>query len=385
MPPARRSASPRCLGHDGLLSAVARRRRAAAVRRRSPSRGGERDALPRAARTGRCRAGSPSRSRSAPGSAARPRSRPSRPTGRRARSRPARRGRAARCARRCPAALPAEVTPLRVAVGDEPEHERVHRVDVRAERAGEADPVDTVDAVALHQQAAARVERGLGELDLPDVVLRDRAAPARPRRGRTRTSGRPATTRGVRAASAPSIVPVGREHPREVELGDDLDDARAADAGDRGSPRSPGSSDQASQPIDLDAGLERLAGRCEPARSRPARRAGRSEICAPSNAGPVGLDAASRRSRLPSTISAFVPTSTMRLTSSREVRRLGEDHAGGVGADVAGDARQDVCARSRVDRQAELARRGAGAPRRRRARTARRRARSGRCRGAGDA
>ncbi len=39
-------------------------------------------------------------------------------------------------------------------------------------------------------------------------------------------------------------------------------------------------------------------------------------ICAPSNAGPVGLDAASIRSRLPRTISAFVPTSTIRLTVS---------------------------------------------------------------------
>jgi len=61
----------------------------------------------------------------------------------------------------------------RVAVGDEPEHERVHGVDVRAERAGKPHAVDALDAVALHQQAAARVQRGLRELDLPDVVLRD--------------------------------------------------------------------------------------------------------------------------------------------------------------------------------------------------------------------
>jgi hypothetical protein len=40
------------------------------------------------------------------------------------------------------------------------------------------------------------------------------------------------------------------------------------------------------------------------------------EICAPSKAGPVGDDAARSRSREPSTISAFVPTSTSRVTSS---------------------------------------------------------------------
>ena len=34
-------------------------------------------------------------------------------------------------------------------------------------------------------------------------------------------------------------------------------------------------------------------------------------IWAPSKAGPVGLDAASNRRASPSTISAFVPTSTM--------------------------------------------------------------------------
>ena len=66
-------------------------------------------------------------------------------------------------------------------------------------------------------------------------------------------------------------------------------------------------------------------------------------IWAPSKAGPVGLDAASSRSALPSTISAFVPTSTMSRTSPLgPVGRLGEDDAGRVGPDVAGDARQDV-------------------------------------------
>ena len=85
-----------------------------------------------------------------------------------------------------------------VAVGHEAEHERVHRVDVVAEGAGEADPVDALDPVALEQQHAARVEGGLRELDLADVVLRDRELAARRRRARTRTCGR----RGRSAASA---------------------------------------------------------------------------------------------------------------------------------------------------------------------------------------
>ena len=46
-------------------------------------------------------------------------------------------------------------------------------------------------------------------------------------------------------------------------------------------------------------------------------------IWAPSKAGPVGLDAARSRSRSPSTISAFVPTSTTSCIVVRAVRPLG--------------------------------------------------------------
>jgi hypothetical protein len=40
------------------------------------------------------------------------------------------------------------------------------------------------------------------------------------------------------------------------------------------------------------------------------------EICAPSNAGPVGEEQASSRSRLPRMISALVPTSTISISAS---------------------------------------------------------------------
>jgi len=60
---------------------------------------------------------------------------------------------------------------VRVAVGHEAQNERVDRIDVVAERSREPDPVDMVDPVALAEQHAARVERCLRELDLPDVVL----------------------------------------------------------------------------------------------------------------------------------------------------------------------------------------------------------------------
>ena len=79
--------------------------------------------------------------RSAPGSAARPRSRPSRPGARPPRSRFARPVEE-RDPRTCPGGVPRGRDLLRIAVGHEPEDERVNGVDVRSERSREPDPVD---------------------------------------------------------------------------------------------------------------------------------------------------------------------------------------------------------------------------------------------------
>ena len=76
------------------------------------------------------------------------------------------------------------------------------------------------------------------------------------------------------------------------------------------------------------------------------------EICAPSKAGPVGEEQARTRVALPSRISALVPTSTTSISSSESCGDLGEGDRGGVGADVAGDAGQEVDAGVLV--QAEL-------------------------------
>ncbi len=79
-----------------------------------------------------------------------------------------------------------------------------------------------------------------------------------------------------------------------------------------------------------------------------------AEIWAPSNAGPGRARRGEQPVREPSTISAFVPTSTMSVHLVGEIRRLGEDHARGVGADVPGDARQHVDAGALVRRELQL-------------------------------
>ncbi len=60
---------------------------------------------------------------------------------------------------------------IQVAVGDQPQDHRVGGVDVAAESACQSDPVDLVDAEMVHQQPTAGVQRRLGQLDCPDIVL----------------------------------------------------------------------------------------------------------------------------------------------------------------------------------------------------------------------
>ena len=194
------------VAHGVLLSFVSlaragsrrRRRRSSPVAPPEPSVRAA--ARPRTvASTARSCAGCPSHRRNAPGSAAR--SAVSIFSTRRTTSsisaRAARFSSAIRAP--VPAALPADVTCSGIAVGHQAQDQRVHRVDVRAERAGQADAVDGLDAQVVHQQPAPGVERRLRQLDLPDVVLRDDQARRRRRAARRRTCGR----RGRRAASGP--------------------------------------------------------------------------------------------------------------------------------------------------------------------------------------
>ena len=106
-------------------------------------------------------------------------------------------------------------------------------VDLAAEGAGQPDLVDGLDAQVVHEQPDAGIEGGLGELDGADVVLGHQDA----RRAVVQqvAEGPPIGDDARRAGGLPAVDDaVGRDHAGEVELGDDLDDARAADAGDAG-------------------------------------------------------------------------------------------------------------------------------------------------------
>ena len=147
------------VAHAVLLSRCRRRRRRGRVGALAgrPSRRARAAPRPRrAAGTARSRAGSPSRRRNAPGTAAR-RAVSIFSTRRTTSSISAR---AAPVQQRDPRAGPGGVAGgrhvRRVAVGHEPEHHRVHGVDVRAERAGQPDPVDALDAVGGPSAAGSR-------------------------------------------------------------------------------------------------------------------------------------------------------------------------------------------------------------------------------------
>ncbi len=73
-----------------------------------------------------------------------------------------------------PAALPAGPTRSSGASGTRPEHQRMERIDLAAERTRQLHAVHGLDAEVVHQQPGARVQGSLRQLDRADVVLGDR-------------------------------------------------------------------------------------------------------------------------------------------------------------------------------------------------------------------
>ena len=89
------------------------------------------------------------------------------------------------------------------------------------------------------------------------------------------------------------------------------------------------------------------------------------EICAPSKAGPVGEEQASRRCAVAEHDLGIGADIDEERELVAGIGRLGEDHAGGVGADMAGDAAAACGRGARRDGEAEVARRTYRAPGRR--------------------
>ena len=139
---------------------------------------------------------------------------------------PLRRARQERDQRARPGGVAGRPDVGQVAVGDQPEDHRVERVDLAAERAGEPDLLDCVDAGVVHQQADPRVEGGLGELDRAHVVLGDQQA-------------RPAVDLGVavvqHVGERPSVGDDPRRSLDEPPVDDPVrgDDACEVELGDR--------------------------------------------------------------------------------------------------------------------------------------------------------
>ena len=195
------------------------------------------------------------------------------------------------------------------------------------------------------------------------------------------------TMRSLRAASAPSMTPSSLDHAGQEQLADHLDDAGAADAGDAERRRGLGEFRLVGPVVAADHLHLRLQRRRVDAHALDG--AGRGALAA-GNLGALegragrrgGGDEALPVAEHDLGVGADIDQERDLLAA---VRAFGERRAGGVGADMAGDAGKRVDARALVHRQADVARRGNGALPRRRARRARRRARSGRCRGRGGA
>src|SRR3954470_12144051 len=239
---------------------------------------------------------------------------------------------------------------LGLAVGNQDEHPRVNGIDVGAERTGQPDPVDVIDPVVIHQQATAGVEGALRQLDLADVVLGEHE----PRLGVVDDVGARAyiVDHALGALFRCRIDhAVGRQDPGEVQLGDQLDDARAADAGRRGGAGLVGPS---SASDGAEAKLERLTVDAD-----AFDRAGRGALTARDLRALEGGAGGARGGEQP----VAVPEHDLGVRADVDqeihdvlfVGRLRQDHPGGVGADVAGDQRQGVHTRARVGVHADVA------------------------------
>ena len=185
-------------------------------------------------------AGSPSRARSAPGTRARSRSRSSRSGARRPRSRRAPRATAARAPRRCRPRCRRCGAIDRVAVGDEAEHDRVQRdrcgcrTRRRAARVSKLGDARRGPSAAGSPALSAALASWIARTSFCVIAHRRRAGPSCSTYANVRSS---ATTRAERARPRAVDGAVAADDAGEEQLGDHLDDARAADAGDRRRPR----------------------------------------------------------------------------------------------------------------------------------------------------
>ena len=225
-----------------------------------------------------------------------------------------------------------------VAVGDHAEDHRVLRRDMRAEGAGEHDPVDGVGAELVHQQPRPGVERGLRELDGADVALRHQDVAVQPV--------------GVGAALRDAALGAGllgrADQPRGVDEARRRASRRSTSMMPepqmpvtRASAGKAGSSDQGSTPMMRKRG-SLLTGSISTRSMAPGAARWPEEICAPSKAGPGGRGAGEDAVAVAEQdlgVGADVDDEHQLVG---ELRRLGEGDRGGVGADVAGDAGQEV-------------------------------------------
>ena len=224
---------------------------------------------------------------------------------------------------------------------------------MRPEGAGQNHPVDLLQLHLVHQQSEAGMQSRLGKLDGAHVILRDDDILGHAIGECAAVFLDPRGAGGNRAVDDP----VGRQDAGQIHLGQHLDDAGPADAGDAGGfyrlvkavfIRPLLDTDDAETGlqrvlVDADAldGTRRgaLAGRnLRALECRTCRRGGGKHALAVAddNLG-IGADIDDKGVDL------------------GLLRGLGKHHAGGVGAHMAGDARQHIDPRALVDAKAKLA------------------------------
>ncbi len=259
-----------------------------------------------------------------------------------------------------PAALPTEATCAEVAVRDHAEHHRVLGVDVAAEGAGEAGcgrrcstPRSSISSATPAYSAA--FASWIARTSFCVIFIG-----TSPRAARKRRCGRRRRSRSLRAASAPSMTPSWLMMPARYisamtsmmpEPQTPVTPVRGRRRGEARIVRPQVAADH------LEARLERRG-----IDAHALDGAGRRALAAADLRALEGGAGRARAGEQPLAVAEHDLGIGADVDQQRdlvaEVRPLGEDHAGGVGADVAGDAGQHVDARVRDARRYRAPRRG---------------------------
>src|SRR5579872_6896680 len=242
-----------------------------------------------------------------------------------------------------------------IAIGDEAERHRIGRIDMAAERAGQRDALGRGGAEALDQQLGAGIERRLGELNGANIGLIDHQARLAVMQQIAEGAADRLDALILFGEGAVDHAVFGND-PGEIHLGDDFDNARAADAGNAGRSRRFGEAFFVRPELATDHLETRLQSRA--INAYPLDRARGGALAAGNlrafEGGPGRRGAGEQAAAIAEDDLGVRADIDQQREIVAKIRAFGQDHAGRIGADMAGNARKAIDKGAWRDAQAQF-------------------------------